>query len=377
LTRFAASLAAAICFVLPAACSQQDEVTQYSAPKAAPVRPSRNVDSNVADPHVDPHANLPAMRSGGGAMRAAIVLRGEKAWFFKLSGGADAVAKNAKTFGEFMRCVRFGDDGTPKWTVPDGWVQKPGNALRFATLEITGTSPALEFTVTTLPKNEDDADYVRANVNRWREQAHLPAASADEVAKLPTISLADGSKATLVELLGEDSGSSPAGTHAGSVTPSGHFTPATKVNLTYKAPAAWKTQTARGSRRAAFSLQDGEQAAEVTIQSFPAGAPLIGDPLANFNRWRSELGLELATAEAMERATKKITVSGEPALYMEMVGAEGANQKAIFATLFKFGDEMWFVKLFGDAALAARERERFSAFLGSIKLSPPATSNGK
>jgi hypothetical protein len=70
----------------------------------------------------------------------------------------------------------------------------------------------------------------------------------------------------------------------------------------------------------------------------------------------------------LDRTSKKLTISGQPAVYLEITGPSEPKQKAIFAALFKFGEEMWFIKLFGSAAIAQREREKLTKFCESLRL---------
>jgi hypothetical protein len=355
--------------LLAAGCSRQEDVTRYAA-----VKPKQAAASTAMAAMSPPTAH-----TAGTHMHAAIVLRGDKAWFFKATGPAEAMTERKAAFLDFTRSIRSDANGMPEWTLPLGWVQKPGNSMRFATIEMGAGAALCELSVTVLPKNDDDTAYVLANVNRWREQLALPPTSPDAVSQLPTEKLADGTDAILVELVGESAvgQSNPHSTaHDAPSAPRGHFTPASKVAVRFDSPTNWTAQALRGSRRAAFTVQHGEHSAEITVQSFPAAAPLIADPLANVNRWRGELGLEPMTQNEVDGAAKKLTISGEPAVYVEIMGPQGPGQKAIFAALFKFGEEMWFIKLIGDAALAERERDRLAGFLGSLRLAPQETPDG-
>jgi hypothetical protein len=350
--------------LLAEGCSRHEDVTSYTAAKSPQVRAA--VPANAGETH---HGEV----ATDAHMRAAIVLRGEKAWFFKATGPPPAMADRAQAFAQFVKSVRFGADGTPAWTLPPGWSQKPGNSQRFATIEIGGVATPLALTVTVLSKNEDDVAYLLANVDRWRGQLGLPPTTAAAVSQLATLPLADGSRAILVELAGREmrgEAKLPSGHPPTSVSAPPHLAAVSKAAVAFVTPTGWTPQPPRGSRRAAFTVRDGERSVEITLQSFPAAAPLIADPLANFNRWRGELGLDETAASELERAGKKLTISGQPAWYFEITGPSEPKQRAILAALFKLGEEMWFVKLFGDAPLAQRERERLAAFLGSLRIGP-------
>jgi hypothetical protein len=358
-----------------AGCAQEEDITRHRAGESKPIETMASLHPDATNPDAAPS---PATQVDC-QMVAAIVLRGDKAWFFKATGPTALMKEKAQAFTKFVGSVRFGTEGTPIWTLPDGWVQRPGSSLRFATIEMGAAPTALELSVMELPKHEDDASYLLANVNRWREQLGLPPTTDAEVERLAALPLGNDGKAILVELVGQ-SASGAASPSSGSPTAStaaaGHFVAPSRAALRFDTPAGWTVQPPRGSRRAAFTVQDGDQSVDISVQSFPAAAPLIGDPLANVNRWRGELDLESTTAEELKSAARKLTVNGEPAVSIEITGAPGAKQKAIFATLFKSGEEMWFVKLIGSAPLAERERERLAGFLASLKLTPQEAPGG-
>jgi len=125
---------------------------------------------------------------------AAIIPRGERAWVFRLTGPVDPVGKEVGLFKQLVRSTRFETDGSPKWTLPEGWTEEPQTGLRFATIKIPSAGgPPLDFSVSVLPgSNEAEFDsYLLANVNRWRGQLQLP--------PLPPLRLHD----TVEELKGE------------------------------------------------------------------------------------------------------------------------------------------------------------------------------
>jgi len=135
-------------------------------------------------------------------MLAAIVLRADKAWFFKVVGPDAQVARQADAVRSLLRSVRFVDE-KPQWTLPEGWRQKAGSGMRFATLEFGPADKPLELTVIPLgvPPGESSA-YVLSNVNRWRQQLQLPPIAAGELDKQTEKIALDGTTATAVDLRG-------------------------------------------------------------------------------------------------------------------------------------------------------------------------------
>jgi len=109
-------------------------------------------------------------------MLAAIIPRGDEAWFFKLTGPDEPTNSQTDAFEQLIKSVRFseGSTGEPQWSLPTGWTQKPGSAMRFATLEATVDGQTLECSVSKLPRTEQPwDDYLLANINRWRGQLQL------------------------------------------------------------------------------------------------------------------------------------------------------------------------------------------------------------
>lgn len=180
-------------------CGKQEQISRYTVAKPEPIV--------ERDPHaglgIKPPSGEPTDRTLG-----AVVPRGEQGWFFKLTGPKDAVEAQVGAVTDFLKTVRFTAEGKPEWTLPEGWQQRAGNDIRFATLVISGEQKPLELSVTVLPKSGDDPTYILMNVNRWRNQLGLPPVTAEELASGSTqVAVGDGT-ATIVNLLGTSSGGS-------------------------------------------------------------------------------------------------------------------------------------------------------------------------
>ncbi|HUQ68675.1 MAG TPA: hypothetical protein VM165_04075, partial [Planctomycetaceae bacterium] len=150
-----------------AGCQPDDQITQYTIPKAA----------SIQLPAATPGKSSGTESSPGRPERmlAAILPGGGQSWFFKLTGPVDPVAERWDEFREFVKSVHFQADGNPDWTLPTGWTRQPGtHQMRFATLAIAA-DPPLEVTVSALPTSEDT---VLANINRWRGQLSLSPVTA-------------------------------------------------------------------------------------------------------------------------------------------------------------------------------------------------------
>ena len=176
-----------------AGCGKTEQIEHYTVAKPEPLTPSSD-----AAPAAEQPAGEPTDRT-----LAAIVPHGEQGWFFKITGPKDAVAEKREAFETFLKSLSFGEDGKPKWTVPEGWQEQPGGSIRYATLVIPGGEKPLELTVTALPKPPgDDENYALANINRWRGQLKLPPIALAQLSAESTSLELDGTRATVVDMVG-------------------------------------------------------------------------------------------------------------------------------------------------------------------------------
>ncbi|MDA1052454.1 MAG: hypothetical protein O3C40_18515 [Planctomycetota bacterium] len=317
-------------------------------------------------------------------MLGAIVPRGERGWFFKLTGANEFVAQQADNFTAFIESIQFGegDEADPEWKLPEGWTQEPGNDIRFATIKIATDEQPLELTVSPLPMPPTDG--MLSNINRWRGQLGLAPVDAAGLAKETTaVKLADGT-ATLVNLVGKSGSSAPmaspfAGGSSGDADAarraahaaagvgepaSGEAPAAPPSSITYEAPPEWELGQRVVSRsafavprEAAFVVNEDDRKVEITITA--AG----GDVLLNVNRWRSQIGLEPFTEEQLAAEAQKVDMNGVEGEYFRLIGP----QQAILGVIATHGGRSWFVKLYGDHDLAVKLQEQFETFVRSIE----------
>jgi hypothetical protein len=133
-------------------------------------------------------------------------------------------------------------------------------------------------------------------------------------------------------------------------------------------------------RKAEFLIADGTQEAVVTLSNFPASAPNIAEPLANVNRWRTELGLGQITADALSGVTEEIEIDGQPATLVRLVPdpqkpEESQATEATLAALVKTGDQVWFLKMRGPRSLVIAQEEPFKAFVKSLRFPAAGGAN--
>jgi len=143
---------------------------------------------------------------------AAIVPRGERVWFFKLTGSTNTVAAQAQNFDAFAKSIRFGAGaqkppvaaggpapvgGAPQWDVPAGWVKQPDKPMRFATFRTSADPNAPEVIVSSFGAFGTMLD----NINRWRGMVGLEPIADEKQQPVERINVA-GQDGALFDLTG-------------------------------------------------------------------------------------------------------------------------------------------------------------------------------
>ena len=108
-------------------CERQEGIRHYRVPKEHVLYKANGPDaSEVAKDEAAAYRML-----------AAIIPRGSQAWFFRLLGPADAVAKETERFRELVKSIHFaGEEAPPEWKLPAGWRQKPASGMRLSLIHI-------------------------------------------------------------------------------------------------------------------------------------------------------------------------------------------------------------------------------------------------
>ena len=350
-------------------------------------------------------------------MLGAIVPSKDFAWFFKVTGEPDVVAKNGDSFRQMVESVQFDESSQPRWTLSEGWQQTLTPAdITYG--KLSHGESGLTATVTRLPYIGERTvdgwqDYVVSNVNRWRGQLSLQKQEAwseiaNDLDELPELSQ-DSFTAYYVSLAGKSSGSSgmapfmnmggavPAGASSGTApaSPTQDQSASTSAStafnqaedssaekpITYQVPEGWSETPASGMRMAAFDVVDSDTKGEVTI--ITAGGS-IND---NLSIWLGQVGAE-STEEnkqsilkaAEEVAVNKITAklysidgAAPPSAAGDGATGDGATeqpttQNSILIAEIPFREKMsLFVKYKGPTTLAKAQRENFVNFVKSIE----------
>ena len=355
-------------------CGRQDEITRYSI--TVPLGPS-DVQPAATEPVPNAAVDAAPIR-----MLAAIVPKGKETWFFKMTGPVEELATQQEPFNALIKSVRFVvETAQPSWDLPEGWLQQGATGMRFATIEIEEGERKLELTVIPMQTMGDLDAYLLSNVNRWRGQLGLapvavitPDDNDEPESSVRQFKLSDSTLVTLVNLVGRGSGSDAisAGFDMSKHPPIGGQQPGfpagstdNDATITYTTPDGWSATEASGMRRAAFEVIDGKQKVEITVISLSQSG---GERLANVNRWRNQIQLTDTTAQQLAKDLQKIQMVSATGDYVELMGpADAAPRQAILAVLTDVAGSTWFFKMMGEAELAMRERERFQAFVQSVK----------
>jgi len=350
-----------------AGCQKPDEIRQYTVAKPPP-REIRPADSSI-DSKVSTAA--PAATDEPAQLVGAIIPHGKMTWFFKLTGPSQAVESQMKPFAMFLRSITFSDKG-PDWALPDGWEAEAGSQMRFATIRIAADEGPLEMSVIPLPTGEGSFDaYLLSNVNRWRGQFGLEPIAEDQLAEhAHKIEL--GETMWLVKFEGHMTqsgmGAAPFAGKAAAKPATGERKPqaaeSVRAPLPFdcQIPTGWVAGQAGQFQQAVYDVHDGDR--KVTISISAVG----GDLVENVNRWREQVQLSRLEATDLEKEMRKVKVDGHDGISVEAIGPETAKpRETILGVIVEAQGRQWFLKLRGDAELAAREKPNFEDFVQSIR----------
>lgn len=131
---------------------------------------------------------VPRASSAPADAKARLLPSGPAAAFPRFDGTPAGAPSAAGTAGDAA-------DAPLRWTVPDGWTEGPARQMRVVTFVPAGTT-GVECYVTLLAGSGGG---LAANVNRWRQQIGLAAATPAEIDALATLDVL-GVKARLVEI---------------------------------------------------------------------------------------------------------------------------------------------------------------------------------
>lgn len=300
------------------------------------------------------------------------------------------------------------------WVVPDGWEEKPAAGMRVASYGVA-TADGRSADISVVAMSGDTGGELE-NVNRWRNQVGLDAAMESDLAGMRSVVPVGGRQVVLYEMAGEKpllDGKYKARTLAATL-PAGEMTvffkitgedalvteqkpkflawlksvdtgdrdsaqaaaapaqdpsdmrgpvaPPPSADLPkWEVPPGWRDAGSKPMRLASFEIPDAAGAGDVSISVLGGDG---GGLLANVNRWRGQVGLAPLDDAGLKRESTTVkTASGESAVVVNLAGSD----KTIVGAVIELGEKSWFFKLTAPPALAARERDAFAKFIGSVK----------
>lgn len=294
-----------------------------------------------------------------------------------------------------------------KYTLPEGWQEKPPSEMRVASFSALGPGgQTADVSVIPLPIVGRDMELV----NMWRSQVQLPpttdpgavnqakpvAVGSDQgrlfeyVSEKPMIGkgrqriliamLTQGTMSWFFKMSGEDefvtsqkekflqflksvsfvdNGSGQMA--AAPATPSDNESSPS----IWTVPPGWLPVKPSQFLLAEFSISGANGAkAEVNVAELDGEG---GGLLANVNRWRGQLGLAVVGDNDLPRLTQSLDVPGGKATLVDFSGMDpktGATARLVGAVVSLSG-QTWFYKLMGDEAIVAQQKDKFTKFIQS------------
>jgi hypothetical protein len=311
-----------------------------------------------------------------------------------------------------------------RWTLPEGWKQKPADGIRLGSFAINGENGGkAEVSITSFPGSVGTE---LGNVNRWRGELSLaPVGAADLVSEPVTVDsfqgklfdIAGASARTVVAIIprngsswfiklrgdaatvaeakpvfleflksvhfGGDAveaapvGGASVGTdpHAGlglQGIPAAHGGPvapdASSDAPKWNVPAQWaETAPSSGMIFKSFSVSgDAGAKADVTVSFFPGD---VGGVLANVNRWRGQMGQAPIEPSQLDGVTESFATLEGKATLTDIMGtdAKTGQPARLLAAIVPHGDKTWFYKVMGNGKVVEAQKNSFVEFVRTVQ----------
>ncbi|MEP6810462.1 MAG: hypothetical protein ABI992_09480 [Chthoniobacterales bacterium] len=316
---------------------------------------------------------------------------------------------------------------TVHWTAPADWEEQPPSGFRKGSFVVRGPDgKTADVSVISFPET---AGGLLANVNRWRDQLKLApitneaeagtplSASGRDIFFVDLVSAQpigpEGSKTRILggifplpgetwffKMMGPDDLVAAQresfqgflqSVHAAESGPASAPVPAAPMNtnaggstnapppplletlegtpLHYTLPANWQEKPLTPMRLASFTAA-APNGKKVDVSVVSLGGAAGGD-LANVNRWRDQLKLPPIDQAALQQAAEHLQVDGRDFLIFDLASADAIGdppEKArIIAAMVDEGERSWFIKMTGEDAAVASQKNAFTDFLRSLK----------
>jgi hypothetical protein len=310
------------------------------------------------------------------------------------------------------------------WTAPAGWIEQAASGFRKGSFLVRDKDgKTADVSVISFP---EAAGGLLANVNRWRDQLKLaPISDAAQAGTPMSVSghdmffvdlvseqpiSPDGSTSRILggifptngetwffKMIGPDqlvesqrdafkqflesvhvsesevaSASAPISANTGGNDTNAPTPPPIEAAqggpLQYTLPASWQEKAPTPMRLASFkaTAPNGKET-DVSIVSLPG---IAGGDLANVNRWRGQVQLGPIDEDTLAKSAERVTANGHEYLVVNLVSdlPIDGEKKRILAAILDENDHAWFIKMMGEDAAVASQKDVFIDFLGGLKI---------
>ncbi len=283
-------------------------------------------------------------------MVVAMTEQGPASWFFKIEGPPVALAQSETDWTNFLRHVRFADNGQPSWDLPTGWQVLPPRPARFATLGIPADGGVLELAISSLPAGQD----VLSNVNRWLGQLGRTEIQAEQLAdRLRALPFANGEFLVFDEQV-----------NAGSAVPTPNPpNEAQRVEPKFQIPDGWRFHQASPFVAASYLKEFQGETVQIAVSRMPTDA--VSWPTV-VEMWMEQVEPPTATRTDWEANARAVHIGGHPAQRIELLDAANGSRAGLIGVRVEVGADAWYFKVSGELSAVTAARDEFEALLDSV-----------
>ena len=335
-------------------CGKRDEIMRYELPKPPKVEAKDRMLVGIA------------FDKGSG-------------WFFKVAGDLAAVEKQADSFQEFLKSVRFSPDSAkPTWIVPEGWTEIPSTGDMRAATFLLGEENPIELSVTSFPFRGDEAEGLLMNVNRWEGQMSLEHSQASELKDRLKAVAGAKEQILLLDISGVYKGgmspgggapfmntaaSQPRDSRPANGSAANESNAEAEPEIDFQRPEGWDDAPPRPFAKYTLARRQGDQQATITISPLKK----TNEWPANVEMWQNQMGIDQLSPEELDAKTSSIEVGGEVGKLISIESPESGEQRqALVAAMVVHGENAWFFKLIGDRDLVLEQKPSLEALLKSV-----------
>jgi len=307
-----------------------------------------------------------------------------------------------------------------QWTLPEAWTEVAPGQMSIASFKVQGQDGAqADVSVVPLPGPAGGDD---ANVNRWRGQVGLSAATPDELERMAEPVQVGDQPAKLYDIVGQGSNAKRvlgvideqngttwffkmmgdanlveqqkpefvaflkslifAAAPPSSGLPPGHppissgdmsvpmmsSGAANEVKPDWTVPSDWHPVPPAQFLLAEYSIAGANGTeAEVNVAELNGSG---GGVLANVNRWCGQIGLDPVDETGLAKLTTTTDVTGGQATFVDMTGTDANGQPTrLVAAIVPMNSQTWFYKLMGNEKIVASQKDAFTKFVQTARYS--------